>query len=340
MARLLRSRSTLAAAVPAVAIVLAVGWLSVGRAAPLPDLPSVSPPTLIASTLEAVANRTPVSGTVKTHVDLGIPQLPSSLSDPAGPAAILLADQTFKVWYGPDGIRVAQILPFAERDLVSDRSDVWFWDAQRFTAWHYAVDETAPRQAPPSLGDLTRLVSDVLQDDRSYVVASVAQARVVAGRDAYVLRLTPATADTLLGRIDVAIDAETRMPLSLQVFARGSSAAVVEVRYTSVAFEPVDASMFTFTPPQDAVVKQVSDESSGAPGSSGQPPVQGMRVLGRGFGMIVAVRVSDVPADLRRLFPYAGPLGSADLVNRGDHSWLVVGLVKAEALAEVEPKLP
>jgi len=134
MARLLRSRSTLAAAVPAVAIVLAVGWLSVGRAAPLPDLPSVSPRTLIASTLHAVANRTPVSGTVKTHVDLGIPQLPSSLSDPAGPAAILLADQTFKVWYGPDGIRVAQILPFAERDLVSDRSDVWFWDAQRFMA--------------------------------------------------------------------------------------------------------------------------------------------------------------------------------------------------------------
>jgi outer membrane lipoprotein-sorting protein len=340
MARLLRSRSASAAAVSAVAIVLAVGWLSVGRAAPMPDLPSTSPSTLIASTLHAVATRTSVSGTVTTHVDLGIPQLPSSLSDPAGPAAVLLADQTFKVWYGPDGIRVAQLLPFTERDLVANRSDVWFWDAQRFTAWHGAVDETAPRQAPPSLGDLTRLVSEILHDDRSYVAASVAQAQVVAGRDAYVLRLTPATADTRLGRIDVGIDAETRMPLSLQVFARGSSAAVVEVKYASVAFGPVDASMFTFTPPQDAVVKQVSDESSGAPGSMGQPPFQGVRVLGRGLGMIFAVRVSDVPADVRRLFPYAGPLGSADLVNRGDHSWLVVGLVEATALAEVEPKLP
>jgi outer membrane lipoprotein-sorting protein len=340
MARLLRSRSALAAAVAAVAIVLAVGWLSVGRAAPMPDLPSVSAPTLIASTLHAVANRTPVSGTVKTHVDLGIPQLPSSLSDPAGPAAFLLADQTFKVWYGPDGIRVAQILPFAERDLVANRSDAWFWDAQRFTAWHYAVDETAPRQAPPSLGDLTRLVTEVLQDDRSYVAASVTQAHVVAGRDAYVLRLTPATADTLLGRIDIAIDAETRMPLSLQVFAEEGSSAVVEVRYASVAFGPVDASMFTFAPPQDAVVKQVSDESPEVPGSSSQAPVQGVRVLGRGFGMIVAVRVSDVPPDIRRLFPYAGPLGSADLVDRGDHSWLLVGLVEAAALAEVEPKLP
>ncbi len=340
MARLLRSRSALAATALAVAFVLAVGWLSIGRAAPMPDLPSVSPSTLIASTLHAVANRTPVSGTVTTHVDLGIPQLPSNLNDPAGPAAVLLADQTFKVWYGHDGIRVAQILPFAERDLVANRTDLWFWDAQRFTAWHEAVDQTAARQAPPSLGDLTRLVSEVLHDNRSYVAASVAQAQVVAGRDVYVLRLTPATADTLLGRIDVAIDAETRMPLSLQVFARGSSAAVVEVKYASVEFGPVDASMFTFTPPQDAVVKQVSEERSAAPGSMGQPPFQDVRVFGRGFGMVLAVRVSDVPADLRRLFPYGGPLGSADVVDRGDHSWLVVGLVEATALAEVEPKLP
>src|SRR6266508_1113118 len=228
MARMLRSRSASAAAVSAVAIVLAVGWLSVGRAAPMPDLPSVSPSTLMASTLQAVANRTPVSGILTTHVDLGIPQLPSSLSDPAGPAAVLLADQTFKVWYGPDGIRVAQLLPFTERDLVANQSDVWFWDAQRFTAWHGAVDETAPRQAPPSLGDLTRLVSEILHDDRSYVAASVAQAQVV------------------------------------------------EVKYESVAFEPVDASMFSFTPPQDAVVKRVSDESSGAPGSLGHPSFQGV----------------------------------------------------------------
>jgi outer membrane lipoprotein-sorting protein len=339
MARLLRSRSAFAATALAVAFVLAVGWLSVGRAAPMPDLPSVTPSTLIASTLHAVANRTAVSGTVTTHVDLGIPQLPSSLNDPAGPAAVLLTDQTFKVWYGPDGIRVAQILPFAERDLVANRTDVWFWDAQRFTAWHYIVDESAARRSPPSMGDLTRLVSDVLRDNRSYM-ASVARAQVVAGRDAYILRLTPTAADTLLGQIDVAIDAETRMPLSLQVFPRGSSTAVVEVKYASVAFGPVDASMFTFTPPQDTAVKQVSDERSGAPGSAGQPPFQEARVFGRGFGMILAVRVSDVPGDVRRLFPYAGPIGSADVVDRGDHSWLVIGLVEATALAEVEPKLP
>ena len=339
MARLLRSRSAFAATVLSAAILLALGWLSVGRAAPMPDLPSVSPSALIASTLHAVANRTPISGTVTTHVDLGIPQLPSSLSDPSDPAGVLLADQTFKVWYGAEGIRVAQLLPFTERDLVSNRRDVWFWDAQRFTAWHDTVDEAAPRHAPSSVGDLTGLVSEVLRDHRSYVAASVTHAQVVAGRDAYVLRVTPAAGDTLLGRIDVAIDAETRMPLALRLFARGSSAPVVEVKYASVAFESVDAAMFTFTPPPGAVVKQVRDVTPGSPDALGQPPVQGVRVFGQGFGAVLAVRISEVPPDVRGLFPYAGPLGSADLVNRGDHSWLVVGLVTPAALAEVEPKL-
>jgi hypothetical protein len=87
-------------------------------------------------------------------------------------------------------------------------------------------------------------------------------------------------------------------------------------------------------------VKQESDEGPGAPGSSGSQVIQDVRVFGRGFGVILAVRVSDVPAEVRPLFPYAGPLGSADVVDRGDHSWLVVGLVRPAALAEVEPKLP
>jgi len=51
-------------------------------------------------------------------------------------------------------------------------------------------------------------------------------------------------------------------------------------------------------------------------------------------------RRGELAAEVRPLFPYAGPLGSADAVNRGDHSWLVVGLVQPAALAEVEPKLP
>ncbi len=319
-------------------LVLGAGWLAVGRAETTPTLPPISPRDLITSTLAAAADRTPVSGTVRTHVALGIPQLPSALNDPAGPLGLLLADQTFKVWYGPDGLRIAQILPFGERDLVSNRTDVWFWDSQRFAAWHYAVDRSeAP--PPPSLGDLTDIVSKALRNAAPYATVSVANPEVVAGRDAYVLQLTPAASGTLVSRIDVAIDAATRLPLRVQVFARGNVDPTIEAGYTSMDFGPVNPAMFAFSPPSGATVKQVSDQAASAGSGPSEPPGS-LRVFGRGFDTILAVRVADVPADLRGAFPYRGSIASADLVERGDHAWVVAGLVPPAALAEVEPKLP
>ncbi len=319
-------------------LVLGAGWLGVGRAETTPNLPAISPRDLITSTLAAAADRTPVSGTVRTHVALGIPQLPSALNDPAGPLGLLLADQTFKVWYGPDGLRVAQILPFGERDLVTDRTDVWFWDSQRFTAWHYTVDrsEVPP---PPSLGDLTDLVAKALRALSPDAAVSMAEPQVVAGRDAYVLRLTPTASGTLVSRIEVAIDATTRLPLRLQVFAGGNADPTIEAGYTSVDFGSVDPSMFDFSPPSGATVK-VSDQGASAGSVRSGPSTGSVRVFGRGFATILAVLVTDVPADLRVLFPYRGPIGSADVVMRGDHAWVVAGLVPPGALAEVEPKLP
>ena len=34
-----------------------------------------------------------------------------------------------------------------------------------------------------------------------------------------------------------------------------------------------------------------------------------------------------------------GPIASADIVDRGDHVWIVAGLVPPDALAAVEPEL-
>ena len=68
--------------------------------------------------------------------------------------------------------------------------------------------------------------------------------------------------------------------------------------------------------------------------------VPDVRVFGRGFGIVVAVRVSPVPDVARSALPYSGPLASAALVDRGDHGWIVAGLVRPEALARVQPKLP
>src|SRR5437867_9224237 len=128
MARLLRPRPAIASIVVALVLGASVG-VAVTRADTLPSLPPITPERLIANALAAIADRTPVSGTVTTHLDLGMPQLPASFGSSTGAVSILLADQTFKEWRSPDGTRVAQILPFAERDLIATPTDVWAWDS-------------------------------------------------------------------------------------------------------------------------------------------------------------------------------------------------------------------
>jgi len=338
MARILRSRSVPVAIAAALVLVAVVG-LSIGQAEPGPNLPDVAPAELIASTLSAIAERTPVSGTVTTHLDLGLPQLPSSLGGATGVAGVLSADQTFKEWRSPDGVRVAQILPLAERDIVASPTDLWYWDSDLNTAWHLPVPADAQMPQPPSPGDLQAITDNVLAAVEPYARVSIADPTVVAGRDAYVLRIAPVAQHTLVGHIDIAIDSQARLPLRLQVFAKGSADASISIGFTSVEFSPVDPSMFSFTPPQGATVKEIAAAPAGSvePAAGGAPEV---RTFGKGFDLILAVRVAEVPKDLRSLLPYAGALGSADLVELGDHAWIVAGAVAPDALAEVESRLP
>jgi outer membrane lipoprotein-sorting protein len=343
MARLLRSRSVLAAVIAAVALVAAVA-LAAG-ATTSPDLPPVAADRLIASSLAAVADRAqPVSGTVQTHIDLGIPQLPSfaSASGPSGLASVLLSDQTFKVWRSVDGMRIAQLLPAAERDVIVTPPDAWIWDSDRFAAWHAAIPAGATTtHTVPSIGDVETVVSGLLARLEPYATVASAGSTEVAGRPAYLVRLTPSpSSGTLVDRVEVAIDASTRIPLRLQVFANGVDGAVVRIGYTSVSFDPFDASMLRFTPPAGATVHELhqsADDGSATDAPGGIPDV---RWFGTGFDLVAAVSVPTVPKDVAPLFPFRGPIASADLVDRGDHVWVVAGLVPPDALAAVEPKLP
>lgn len=342
MARLLRSRSAIATIVVALVLGASAG-IAVSRAETVPDLPPIAPERLIADSLVAIASRTPVSGTITTHLDLGLPQLPASLGSSAGAASILLADQTFKVWRSPDGTRVAQILPFAERDLIATRTDVWAWDSDAFTAWHAEVPPSAQPPAVPSVGDLEAIVAKVLAGAVPYATLSLEEPARVADRDAYVLSLEPTDPTTLVGSIRVAIDAETSLPLRLQIVPKGSVDAAIEAGFTSVDFGSIDPSIFAFTPPEGAIVKELGAAGGGAPdcgADCGEMPE--VRAFGEDFGLIVAVRVkaSDVPPDVRGMLPYAGPLGSVDLVERQGGSWFLAGAVGPDALRAVEPELP
>ncbi|MFL5736467.1 MAG: LolA family protein [Actinomycetota bacterium] len=343
-----RSRSRTIAL--ALLVVLAVAGVGVAGAlaaggAPSLDLPSVAANDLVASTLRAAESGHPISGSVATHVDLGLPQISPSMS--GGQAAVewVLGDQRFKVWSSPEGLRVSQLLPFAERVFVGSRTDVWTWSSDRELAVHSSVDPSTGRELSrdltSSLGDPVRLADKLVR-----VASGIAEVRVVApqevaGRATYTLELTPTSAATKIGRIDVAIDAETRLPLRVQVFPHGSADPAVEAGFCSVDFGPIDPSMFTFTPPPGATVKQadLAPPPGADAGSSEGSSATGPRLLGNGFGTVVAVPVSNPPQELDSILPFEGPLGSAELVHTGGATWLVAGAVDLQQLNEAASKL-
>jgi len=83
---------------------------------------------------------------------------------------------------------------------------------------------------------------------------TVAGQTKVAGRDTYQLRFTPTATDTALGYVQAAIDGQTMLPLQLEVYAKGGTTPVIKFGFTSVSYDSIAPSMFTFTPPAGAKV--------------------------------------------------------------------------------------
>jgi outer membrane lipoprotein-sorting protein len=361
----------------AVSAALVAGAVAVGavRADPTPVLPTIAPDALLASTIQAVASAPTVAGTVHTHIDLGVPELPSLSAGGGGggaasPASMILGDQTFRVWRSPDGVRLAHIGQFQEQVLVANETQAWAWDSQSLSAVRLTARGAAsvvpdllarrlnreaptPSSLPSWLGDPLSIARTVLEAVRPYATVSMATPERVAGRDAYILQLRPESGRTLVGSVDVAIDAATRTPLRVQVVPRNALDPAIEVGFTSIDYGPIEPSVFSFRPPPGATVTPAAPSlrhaarvtrRHAAPASEAPARLQRSlpetRMFGSGFGIVLAMRVQPVPAELRSLLPYGGPLASAALVDRGTHAWVVAGPVRPEALAQVQPKLP
>jgi outer membrane lipoprotein-sorting protein len=370
----MRARSWLSALAVACALAAGAIGISVVRAEPVPSLPGTSPDALLASTLEALSSPPTVSGTVQTHIDLGLPQLPDLSTGTGGgggsdPSSLLLGDQTFRLWRSSDGVRIAHLAQFQEQVLVANRAQAWAWDSQsqqavRLTqrgasaaipsqlARKSARLGSHPPRLPASMGDPIDIARTVVDSVRPYAIVSIGTPQVVAGRDTYTLELRPRSGRTLVGSIDIAVDAATRLPLRIQVIPRGTVDPSIELGFTSVDYGAIDPSVFAFAPPAGARVIRAAPALRSTIRAGVQRAQQAkergrmseavpdVRVFGKGFGLVVAARVPGVPEQVRSLLPYGGPLASIALAQRGDHSWIMAGPVTQSVLASLEPKLP
>ena len=117
----------------------------------------------------------------------------------------------------------------------------------------------------------------------------------VAGQAAYQLVLAPESHDSLIGQVRIAIDNRRRVPLRVQVFARGAARPALQVGFTAVTFGRPPAADYAFTPPAGATVTQQTGTAGQA---SGQRAAGGtasdVRVIGTGWLAVASLPESSL----------------------------------------------
>ncbi len=270
------------------------------------NLPAKTPAQVLA--LVASSKVTALSGTVSETSDLGLPTLPSGAGAPSGSSstaadlALLTGDNSLRVYVdGSSKLRVQDLQSLAETDVIRSGSDVWVYDSKKNTVQHATVDATGrnhvarpgtatpaptldPAQMTPE-GLATRLLAQLKPSSTVTVGDDVS----VAGRAAYDLVLTPKATDTLIGAISIAVDAQTGLPLQVEVDARGQKTPAVNIGFSSLDLSTPAASLFDFTPPAGAKVTELTKGHSGtsAPHAHGTKPTE--TVTGTGWDSVVTI---------------------------------------------------
>jgi outer membrane lipoprotein-sorting protein len=253
----MRRRVSIGLSLAAVAaILLVIAAVAGGR----DTLPSLTAGELLARMSAADGQSRAISGEVSwTNHLLGDLAVPSQYDRRAAQTP-LAADGGGRVWLASGGLRLESQASGGDQVIVlsAAKRKAWVYDyaTDRVKVWRVTGGEEQPLAVPsPSPSMLTpSQIDQFVRQAAPYAAVSVAGQATVAGRDAYVLRLTPAATDTALGAIDVAVDGETYVPLRLQVFAATGGDAVVSFGFDSISYDAIDPSLFSFEPPGGAKV--------------------------------------------------------------------------------------
>jgi outer membrane lipoprotein-sorting protein len=327
-----RSRPALRWLVPsAAAVVIIGGGAAAGTivASADPSLPDRSAAQLLVDVQNAkVAG---FSGTIVESADLGLPDIAkmagasggalssgalssgalSSAGDQGigGLTRLIAGSNTARVWYaGEDKVRLALMGTTGETDVIRNGTNTWLWNSSDKTATHLALPKDAGK------ADKAALPAGVPQTPQEAADAALAAitptttvattgAAKVAGRDAYELVLSPKDASSLVGQVRLAIDAETHIPLRVDVYAKSATSPAVRVAFQQISFTTPDAQQFTFNPPagtkvteqkvgdvatdrQKALKERMQATEKAKPAGSAEP-----KVIGKGWTSIVTAKL-------------------------------------------------
>ncbi|GAA3242544.1 sigma-E factor regulatory protein RseB domain-containing protein [Dactylosporangium siamense] len=299
------SRPVLRWAVPAIAAVAVVGAGVAAKTLAVAAEPNLPPRTAAQLLVDLqTAQLDGLSGTVVERADLGLPALPSLLGEQSSELTSLVSGKhTLRVWYsGPDKARVSLLGTQGQSDIIHNGVDTWTWNSKSGSAKHFKnsgeQDPTTkgpgaiPSEMPKSPQEAADLALKAIDPTTQVSIGNSAK---IAGRDAYELILRPRDTASLIGQVRLAIDAQEKLPLRVQVFAKGQGNPAFEVTFTQVSFARPDDSQFVFNPPAGTKVEEADPAKAGAEGqpkvdesASGEKPKS--TVIGTGWTSVFVLR--------------------------------------------------
>jgi outer membrane lipoprotein-sorting protein len=361
---------TLRWAVPVAVAGVAVGTTalvssSAGAAAPLPKR-SAAQLLVDLQTADQVAG----SGTVVQKADLGLPALPAvGGSGSSDLSSLVSGNHTLRVWYdGRTKVRLALMGTLGESDVIRNGQDLWTWASDSNSATHRRLPAEVTAQDKRPVSDLVKpgLTPQQLADralaaiSPTTLISTDGTARI-AGRNAYELVLAPRDRSSLVGQIRIAVDAERKVPLRVQVIGKNATKPALEAGFTQISFATPASSQFTFRPPPgvkltEGTVPPVAESSKAtASAADSEAPT----ISGTGWTSVVRARMpvtgdgrpsgssADRPAAeltgiLARLPHVSGTWGSGRLLRSNlvtvlltDDGQVLAGAVAPERLYEL-----
>ncbi|MET4781558.1 DUF2092 domain-containing protein [Glaciihabitans sp. UYNi722] len=285
------------------AVVAAVAIASVAIAVPVAANAAANLPTKTPQQVLELVGQSSVkdfSGTLEQSSKLGLPELPStgagSSSSASSALSVLVGSYTARVYVdGATKTRFQIMDKLAERDVIKNGSDVWLYDSSAKTATHATLPAhqgSKPGAATPGTEQTPgELAKRFLAAVDSSTTVSVGPDARIAGRTAYDLVLKPRASDTLISSVSIAVDSQTGLPLSIDLFARGQKDAAFSLAFSALTLQAPSANLFDFTPPKGVTVKQQAvPQQSELKKPTGSAPQHG--VVGTGWDAVLAVPAS------------------------------------------------
>jgi outer membrane lipoprotein-sorting protein len=190
----------------------------------------------------------------------------SGASSPEGEliSSPLITGGSGRLWIAKDGrVRLELQSQQGDTQLVYDGHTVTIYDAATNTVYRYTMppqeesaahDEGAADQHEvPSVTKIEEAIAHLSK----HADVSGATPADIAGQPAYTVRVSPKEGGSLLGGVELSVDADNGAPLRAAVYSSVASAPVIELAASEISFGAVESSVFTITPPANATVKEI-----------------------------------------------------------------------------------